>query len=135
MLVIGVGKAVGTFEAFPAGDLRVVEGLSHLLNQVRCAIFGVGRSDSVPGQLGCLFVFQFGEDDAAPDRPVQAFGGQGEQHVPLQARPEHAGVQQRGEHHRIVSAGVFASALRDDLPGLSEVGEHRFGVVLVVDRG
>ena len=25
-------------QAFPAGDLGVVEGLSHLLNQVRCAI-------------------------------------------------------------------------------------------------
>jgi len=136
VFVVGIGEVVGAaVQAFPAGDLGVVEGLSHLLNQVRCAIVGIGGGDSAAGELGRLFVCQFGEDDAAPGRPVHAFGGKGEQNVALQARPEHADVQQRGEHHRIVSACVSASALRDDLPGLSEAGEHGFGVVLVVDRG
>ena len=47
--------------------------------------------------------------------------------------PEHAGVQQRGEHHRILSARPFPPSLRDDLPGLSQAGEHGFAVLVVVE--
>jgi hypothetical protein len=134
VFVVGVGQAVGTFEAFPAGDFRVVEGLPHLLDQVRRAIVGVGGGDSAADQLGRLRL-EFGEDDAAPGGRLHAFGGEGVQYVALQAGPEHAGVQQRGEHHRILSAGLFPSALRDDLPGFPDAGEDGFGVFLVVDRG
>jgi len=113
VFVVGVGEAVDAVEAFPAGDLGIVEGLPHLLDQVRCAMVGVDGVDSAADQFGCLFLFQFGQDDAAPDRPVHAFGGEGEQDVALQAGPEHAGVQQRGEHHRnLVSRRVRVGAAR-----------------------
>ena len=66
VFVVGVGQSVGAVEAFPPGDLGVVERLPHLLDQVGGSPVGVGGVDTAVDQFGGLLVFELGEDDVAP---------------------------------------------------------------------
>lgn len=55
-----------------------------------------------------LFVpVQLAQDRLAPQRPVQPLDGQRQHEVALQARPQHAGVKDGGEHAVILSPGYF----------------------------
>jgi hypothetical protein len=53
-------------------------------------------------QFGSFGDFQFVEDRTAPDRTVHALDGQGEQEVSLRTGPQHAGIEESGEHMSIL---------------------------------
>jgi len=90
-------------------------------------------------QLVRFVVGEFVEYGRAPGGPVEALDGEGQQGVPLQAGPEHAGVQQRGKHPSSVS-GVRrgpSAALGDHPAGAPQIVQDGVEVVLIgqIDRG
>lgn len=142
MLVIRIGKPEGTFQRFPAFDLRVGELSPHRGDEGCCAAGSLRYGYPPLHELDFLVELEFVEDRRAPDRSIRAPDRERKEEVALRARPQHAGVEGRREHDPILSVcevrvGPFASLRRPRLPRRSEVSERLLDVVFVdgVARG
>ena len=68
---------------------------------------------------------------------MESFDCERKQKISLQTRPEHRGIQERGEHRRPSSArlGCPAAACRHSAACFAQLFSDSFGIVIAVDFG
>ncbi len=133
MLFVGDREAVGAFEALPAPDLGVVEGLAWLCEEMRRPRLGLLGGDASPLEPRRLVTLELLEDRRAPDWAIEALDREREEEVSLQARPEDAASEKRRGHRRTSADLPAASSHRDGVPSFTQGGQDSLDVLFVVD--
>lgn len=115
VFVIRVWEAVAAVKALPAVYFSIVESATHRANEPRGPFLSLGDLEAVTlNELPGFVVFELGEDGRAPYGPIDTLDSEGQQHVSLEARPQHTGIEKRSKHLRSLSDAVSSSSSLSD---------------------
>src|SRR5688572_8226068 len=83
VFVIRIRQSKCVLKSFPTSDLRVIECVAHLGDEIACSVVGPTLLLAPSYELRRLMLLKFFEDRTAPDGAIHSFDSEGQEEISL----------------------------------------------------